>query len=149
METGRVFKTYKEAMKAVLPNKETVKRIVENIKDHTIFKLENNETTGKPLSERTIDRKISRGAPTPFIKLVEGGGLSRQIKTKAVTAEGKVGYFSENHEKFKPGDPTIKVCDLVKIHHEGIGVPEHQFLTIDDKVEDIIEIEIRDRILGR
>lgn len=145
----RKFKSYSEAMKAVLPNHKTMRNIAKRTKEHCIFRLENNEASGKELADSTINKKINRGAKTPFIKLVEGGGLSEQMKTKATSYNAEIGYYSEKHKKFKPYDQDIKVCDLVDIHHNGKNnLPERKFLEIDKPVQEIIKDEIRKRIVG-
>jgi hypothetical protein len=147
--TERTFKSYSEAMKGIAPNLNTMKNIGERTKKHCIFRLENNQSSGKELADSTIDKKINRGAKTPFIKLVEGGGLSDQMKVKATLRLCKIGYFSETHKKFKSYDQSIKVCDLAKIHHEGLnGIPARKFLEVDDEVREIIRDEIEKRIRG-
>ena len=145
----RTFKSYDQAFKAILPNLDTMKNIGERVKEHCIFRLENNQSSGRELAESTIKKKISRGARTPFIKLVEGGGLSDQMKVKATLRLCKIGYFSENHKKFKPYDQDIKVCDLAKIHHEGLNnIPARKFLEVDDEISEIIRDELERRIKG-
>jgi len=148
--TTRKFRTYKEAMRAVLPNTTTMKKIADRIKEHCIERLEDDKVTGVPLANSTIDKKIARGANNPFMKLIEGGGLSRQMKTKHDNEHAEIGYYSETHIKFKTYDSSIKVCDLVKIHHEGLnGLPKRTFLEFDNETDEIIEDEIRKRIIGR
>ena len=145
----RTFKSYSEAMKAVLPNSNTMKLIGQDIVKHIKEKIDNNETTGSPLSQKTIDRKNRIGALKPVTtKLREGGDLRDKIKETHSITGVEIGWGSENHEPLITRSGTIKVCDLAKVHHTGSGVPKRTVLEFDKTTDDIIEDKIRQRIIG-
>lgn len=151
----RVFKSYTEAMTAVLPNEETLRRIGKEGSEYFKDKLLNNRASGLELADRTIQNKIYRGAGVlnAITKLLEGGGLAEQLGHKVTGNTLSVGWFNEDHRKFLPKDNTISVSKLAAIHHNGKGVPERKVLTdgndrIEEEFVDIVANEIEKRILG-
>ena len=145
----RTFKSYSEAMKAVLPNSNTMKLIGQDIVKHIKQKIDNNKATGSPLSQRTIARKTEIGALEPVTtKLREGGDLRDKIKETHSEAGVEIGWGSENHEPLITRSKTIKVCDLAKVHHTGSGVPKRTVLEFDEETDKIIEDKLRQRIIG-
>jgi hypothetical protein len=145
----RTFKSNFQAMRDVLPNSNTMGAIGREIMNYIKEKIDNNETAGSPLSQKTIDRKNRIGALKPVTtKLREGGDLRDKIKETHSIRGVEIGWGGENHEPLITRSGTIKVCDLAKVHHTGSGVPKRTVLEFDKTTDDIIKDKIRQRIIG-
>ena len=141
----RIFKTYTEAMRSILPNNETLRRIGKSGSEYFKNKIKSGNVSGASLASATIANKVRRGAPQPSYKLYEGGGMADQTKYKVEGNVCKIGYFDEMHKKFKSSDPDINVASLAKIHHE---TDSRKVLEDDDEFDEIIHNEISKRLGG-
>ena len=145
----RTFNTYSEAMTAVLPNYETLRRIGKRGTEYFREKILTNKVSGRDLSPITKARKALRGASSPDTKLFEGGGLADQLKFKLSGNNLKLGYFDELHNKFSPKDKSISVSYLAAAHDKGNSkLPARKILEDDDEFIEIISDEIQKRIAG-
>lgn len=133
----RTFKSISEALNSIFPKKSDFAELGNTLIKHYQKRIADNNVTGNELAESTVARKISRGAKNPEVKLLEGGGMMRQIKKIVSNSRLEVGLMNEQHIKFKPKDPAIQVNDLARIHHFSKSNPR-TFLTLSDEEYQIV-----------
>ncbi len=140
----RTFRSIQEAMNAVLPKQSDFAELGDLLIAHYRKVIETNSVSGKLLKKKTIQKKIYRGAKSPITKLLEGGGLAKQIKKIVSDKRLEVGFLNEEHIKFKPEDTSINVNDLARIHHFGSdNLPKRQFLVLSDDEHKIVSDWLR------
>jgi len=145
----RSFKSYEAAMKAVLPNSDTMGRIAKAIKKHITERIDKNKATGDPLKQITIDRKTRIGAIKPVTtKLREGGDLRDGLKETHDLSGCEIGWGSEKHKSIVLRSNEMTLANLAEVHHTGNGVPVRTVLEFDDDTDKVIENELRKRIIG-
>jgi hypothetical protein len=135
----QTYKSIASALNAIKISKADLKELGTLLIAHYRKRIESNETDGVALAAKTIKKKEYRGAKSPSTKLLEGGGMARQIKQIVTSSRLEVGLLDEPHKKFKKGDTNIQVNDLARIHHEGTDtIPSRKFLVLEDEESKIV-----------